>query len=76
MKMNLVLVACMLFSTATFAEKKPRCKKKYTEVSCEGIAAAKRKFFCWSGDITPERQERICKKAKRKKKSKSKKISK
>jgi hypothetical protein len=54
------------------AKAKLKCKKGFSEVSCEGVNKAKRKYFCWKGNPAKGKKEMICSKKMRKAKSKKK----
>jgi hypothetical protein len=67
----LLLAISLLLSTASFsAEKEYKCRKKYSKISCSEIKDAKRESFCWKGKITDKKKDKICKKAKNKKRLK------
>lgn len=72
--MKKISVACLvlLITNTACAKPKFKCRNNATPVSCEGVEGAKRKGFCWKGDLAEDKKVRFCKKASRRSKKMSK----
>lgn len=44
------------------AKTKYKCRKDRTLVSCEGVEGAKRKAFCFKGEVSSEKKALYCQK--------------
>ena len=69
-KIMTLTLLLLLTSSASFAGAK--CKKGIFEISCAGVAGAKKKSFCSKRKLTEEKKNRICKTMNKKRKLKKK----
>lgn len=67
MKKLAVLALCIVTSFSTMSAPAASCKKNYKRVSCSKVKNAKRSGFCWKGNISSKKTERICQKVRAKK---------
>jgi hypothetical protein len=80
MKLTLLLSFLIFMATASHAGPGAQCKSGAKKQSCENVEGAVRKSFCWKGELSKKKKEKICtvekKKLKKMKKSIKKKIKK
>lgn len=71
MKKTLFLFALMSASVSALANDKDiKCRQKYTAISCQEVKESKRSGFCWKGNLTDTKKDKICKTAKKRKNKK------
>jgi hypothetical protein len=72
----LLMISTLLLFTLSTTQAKSKCKKGQRKISCGKIKSSKRKSFCWKGEISKKRKNKICKTKKSKKKKTKKSVSK